>query len=208
MESLRMESLKKFEEICEPDVRQKSFAIIEPDRPGTRPQMLKDFYDYAESIQLHEGAPEEVRNHFQTARNLIIYSWFYYPFNVTAQLSAYSSLEFALRIKAGSSKDEYPGLKKLLKKAVKNNWIRDEGFLHVRDKYEGFREYNGSLPPQWRQEIPPFAQAYCNILVETMPSLRNTLMHGSSYLSHSGAFTVRICADLINQLFEKPKTPS
>jgi hypothetical protein len=111
MEPVYMESLKKFDEICEPDVRQKCFVIIDPDRAGTRPQMLKDFYDYAESIQLHEGIPEEVRNHFQTARNLIIYSWFYYPFNVTAQICAYTSLEFALRIKAGSGKDEHPGLK-------------------------------------------------------------------------------------------------
>src|SRR5438046_2846328 len=99
-----MESLKKFEEVCQPDIRQGYFATCDPSNPsGFRPLTLKDFYDDAETIQLHEGVPEQVRDNFQTARNLIIYSWFYYPLNVTAQLCAYTSAEFALRIKAGDA---------------------------------------------------------------------------------------------------------
>jgi hypothetical protein len=74
-----MESLKKFEEVCQPDVRQGAFVVCDANSPnGFRPLTLKDFCDDAESIQLHEGVPEKVRNHFQTARNLIIYAWFYY----------------------------------------------------------------------------------------------------------------------------------
>jgi hypothetical protein len=90
-----MESLKELNEITEPDPRQRFFVKLT--NSGARPQTLEDFHRDAESLRLHAGVPNEIRSHFETARNLIIYSWFFYPFNVTAQLSAYISIEFALR---------------------------------------------------------------------------------------------------------------
>jgi hypothetical protein len=93
-----MEHLKKLQEVCKMDVRQGFFTAMDPKHPGIfRKRALEDFHRAAESIQLHSGVPEPVRDHFQTARNLIIYAWFYYPFNITAQLTAYTSVEFALR---------------------------------------------------------------------------------------------------------------
>jgi hypothetical protein len=203
-----MESLKEFQEICQPDVRQKCFARIDPNCPGgPSPITLKDFYDDAESIQLHEGVPEEVRNHFQTARNLIVYSWFYYPLNVTAELCAYTSVEYAVRIKTGDTTGRLP-FKELLEVAVAENWMRDEGFSHVKGKYESLREFNETLPPEYQHPQSQLQQEYCKVLTDSMPKLRNTLAHGSTFLHNGGAFTVRICADLINQLFEKPKSMS
>jgi hypothetical protein len=202
-----METLKTFEEICQPDARQISFVLGDTTNPnGFRPQTLKDFHDEAEAIQLHEGVPETLRDQFQTARNLIIYSWFYYPLNVTAELCAYATVEHALRIKAGAASERLR-FHDLLKRAVEQGWIRDEGFSHVKQKYESMRAFNESLPPEFRNPQPrPLAQDYCRAMTDVLPKLRNALAHGEPYLHHSGAMTVRICADLINQLFEKPIT--
>src|SRR6266446_1007194 len=111
-----MESLKKLDEICQPDVRQNAFSVLDSKYPGIfRKRTVEDFHRAAESIELHDGVPEEIRNHFQTARNLIIYSWFYYPFNITAELCAYTSVEYALRLRIGDRKTPFA---KLLETAV------------------------------------------------------------------------------------------
>lgn len=200
-----MEFLKKFDEVCQPDERQKFFARLDLASPtGFQPLTLEDFHETANSIELHEGVPEEIRNHFQTARNLIIYSWFYYPFNVTAQLCAYTSLEFALRIRAGKNGSRI-SFKALLEKAVKENWIRDEHIGQVKQHHEDLRAYNEGLPSEWRSTQTELAQEFCKRITVAIPSLRNTLAHGSTFLHNGGASAVRICADLINQLFERPK---
>src|SRR6267154_835970 len=98
---ITMESLKQFTEICEKDPRHGFFCIINLADGTTRNWTLEDFHKRAEKISLHDGVPEKIRNHFETARNLLIYSWFYYPFNVTAQLCGYTSVEYALKTKIG-----------------------------------------------------------------------------------------------------------
>jgi hypothetical protein len=86
-----MESLKKLAAVTEPDVRQDFFSALDETSPDFfRKRTLADFHRSAESIQLHPGVPEPIRNHFETARNLIIYSWFYYrraakPFRLALQ---------------------------------------------------------------------------------------------------------------------------
>jgi hypothetical protein len=199
-----MESLKKFDEICQKDPRQDFFCIINYADGTTRKRTLEDFYKRAEKIRLHDGVPEKIRSHFETARNLIIYSWFYYPFNVTAELCAYTSVEFALKIKDGGSSSKI-SFKKLLQKAVAQKWIFDEGFSHVKRKRENMRAYNETLPKEFKTHESPMLDEYCRNLTKSLPYLRNELAHGSSMLHEQGAFTVQICADLINQLFPKPK---
>src|SRR4030067_490441 len=84
-----MEELKKLEEILEPDKRQKHFAVINWENREHRPLTIEDIYQSAASIKLHDEVPEEIRNHFATAQNLLIYSWFFSPFSVTAEFLAF-----------------------------------------------------------------------------------------------------------------------
>jgi hypothetical protein len=199
-----MESLKILTEVCQKDPRQDFFCIINYHDGTTRKRTLEDFHKRAESIQLHDGVPEQIRSHFETARNLIIYSWFYYPFNVTAELCAFTSVEFALKIKNGTPSSKL-SFKRLLQKAVEQKWIRDDGFSHVKRKRENMRAYNESLPKEFQRLESEMVDEYCRNLTKSLPYLRNELAHGSSMLHEQGAFTVQICADLINQLFPKPK---
>jgi hypothetical protein len=206
-----MESLKKLAQICQKDIRQDAIEVMDPTNSGVfRKLTLEDFHRAAESIQLHAGVPEEIRSHFETARNLIVYSWFYYPFNVTAQLTAYTTVEYALRLRSGDRKTSF---KHLLKKAVNARWISDAGFSIARRKAEYTREQNERLLSIIRTQEPSLVQKYSDALVreysdglaESIPFLRNELAHGTSMLHEQGEIEVRICSEIINQLFHLTK---
>lgn len=121
-----METLKNVNEICQKDPRNDSFTVLDPSHPCLiRRPTMEAFQHGAESIRLQDGMLERVRSHFETAYNLIIYSKFYYPFNVAAQLYAHTSVEFALRTK---TRDHKPPFNFLLKSAVDQGWIGDQCF--------------------------------------------------------------------------------
>ncbi len=189
-----MEKLKKLEEMLEPDERQKHFAVINREDGESRPLALDDIYHSAASIKLHDGVPEEIRSHFATAQNLLVYSWFFYPFNVTAEFLAFVTLERALRNRF-KSKKETP-LKELVKRAVTEGLVRDEGFSHIQDRVELDSPFDEGF-----ETFPQQVKKYVDILTESIPSLRNELAHGSPMLHPGGGFSVRLCAEFINQLF-------
>jgi hypothetical protein len=197
-----MESLKKLDEVCSPDPRTHAFTLLDANHPGFfRKRTLQDFHRAAETIILHDGVPEAVRNHFQTARNLIIYSWFYYPFNVTAQLCAYTSVEMAVRAKLSDRKTAF---KSLLKKAVAAGLISDKGFSIPKLRKQAIQRHNKGLPENLRLPEPQLLTAYSNAVANAIPFLRNELAHGNPMLHEQGAKEVRICSELINQLWPRP----
>ncbi|MCI0662553.1 MAG: hypothetical protein L0220_15915 [Acidobacteria bacterium] len=195
-----MEDLKHIDDVCKPDIRQQYLFILDEDLGQVRPMKVEDYHKAASRIRLHDGVPEDVRNHFATAQNLVVYSWFYYPFNVSAELQALASVEFALKIKANARiplEGSPPGLKKLLERAIKEGWISDDNFSEIhamKTQTSGklsFKTLDGEL-----------VESYCHMLKETLPKLRNILAHGESILHGQGATYVWICAEIINQLFE------
>src|SRR2546421_5178696 len=99
-----MESLKEYSEVIKADPRQEIFVLCNDATGEMRRIDLKDYHDEAKQLILHDGVPEKVRYHFENARNLLVYSWFHYPFNSLAQFHAYIAVEAALGIKAGKPK--------------------------------------------------------------------------------------------------------
>jgi hypothetical protein len=197
-----MERLKAFDEIVKPDVRQSFFAKLTAE--GVREINIEDFHNAAKSIALHTGVPDEVHFHFQTARHLLIYSWFYYPFNVTAELHAYIATEAALKIKAGKPKAMF---KELMQEAVVKQWIHDDGFSLVQRKKEQFqRQKAETVELGLYLPVSAVVKPYVEVLCETLPFLRNCHAHGEIMLHNHGASTLRLCAELINQLFDNPPT--
>lgn len=180
-----MESLKPIDQVLEGDVRHTYFGQYS----------VEVFHSQASAANLSEAVPHSIRNHFATAQNLLVYSWFFYPFQMTAQLHAYASVEFALRTrfdippKQGKFKD-------MLARAVKEGLVRDGGF----DLYPVRLGQNYSIP---NGEDVRVVSSYAEVLVEVIPKLRNELAHGSTMLFNGVGGTLRICADIINQLFEE-----
>jgi hypothetical protein len=172
-----MEVLKPLSELTDPDQRNLYFVVTDSSSAARR-LSLQEIHGIASSVTLHEGVPEAVRSHFSQAQNLAVYSWFHYPFNVTSQLLAFISVEFALRHRFKSD----DSFKNLIARAVNEGLIRGSGFAITANRDE-------ALEP------------YVETLVKVMPTLRNKVAHGSSMLHNNSLSSLRICAEFINQLF-------
>ena len=200
------DGLKSIEEVFVSDPRHKSFVVYDEIKRNDRPLEINDLYLDLQEFILNPNVPEKVKTHFDTARNLYLYSWFVYRFYPVAELQAYASLEFALKEKFKKEKLRTPiGLRLLLKNALKKDWIRDEGIRHYNRIDKRRNEYKTLV-----QDVYDFEQErankqntneYVKILVDALPSLRNTMAHGSSYLTNRVYLTFEICCDLINQLY-------
>ena len=177
-----MEELKKLEELQNSDKRNLHFCIIDHSTGKQRPLDVKDIYSSVERIELSEAVPEDIRSQFNVARNLAVYSWFSYSFHQISELKAFSTVEMALRSLLGKHKHGFRGL---TTKAVNSGLIKDLGFSHIeKPENSNSTEYSAKL-----QDI--------------MPALRNSLAHGNTTLHPGSVSNLRICADFINQLYEK-----
>jgi hypothetical protein len=102
-----VESLKNFDEIYLPDVRHRNRVNVDTSTGEVSEFKLDDIYSLIEAVCLNDNVPEEIRSHFETAKNLIIYSWFVYSFNTVAALHALASLEMAVKAKTGDGKTAF-----------------------------------------------------------------------------------------------------
>lgn len=198
-----MDTLKPLEEITIADERWTHFVHFNPIDQTFKPIGLAERYAAIEAITLLDSVPDMVREHFDTAKNLLLYAWFVYRFIPVAELHAYSTVEMALKEQAERESLNIKNLKKLLEVAIQRGWIVDDGFANVRSEHKAMEEEEAwrlqfGLPSTPEEED---AQRYCKVLLDTMPYLRNDLAHGSRTLHPGGVGTLAICADLINQLF-------
>jgi hypothetical protein len=98
------------------------------------------------------------------------------------QLKAYSVIEHAFRIKA--NKPDLM-LRQLLTLANERNWLMASGFRHLQD--------------------PDQSNSDCWSLVKIMPQQRNESAHGVPPLVWECIGHIERCADLVNQLFCRPR---
>jgi len=189
-----MEELKNFDEIHERDPRYHDFVVPAEE---FRKISLADIYKEVSDMKLHDGVPEKIRSHFEMARNLLIYSWFHYPFHMAAWLYALISVEYALKEKIGKDNMIF---KDMLAKAVKEKWIIADNFSHIQIRIKNMQElgevYYGPV------ETDMFKH-YCDSLCKSIPYFRNEMAHGSTMLFPGTSHDVRICSEIINQLFKK-----
>ena len=163
----------------EPDERWAYFVLRNSSTNETHPISLTDRYETITKITLSSTAPEDVRSQFNIALMLGVYAWLYYPFHQIAELKAFSTVEMALRLRFPEAKG---GLKRLLSVAVENGVISDRGFSHIKSEDESPILYSAQLP-------------------QLVSSMRNELAHGSNMLHSGSIFTLKNCAEIINQLF-------
>jgi hypothetical protein len=105
-----MEQFKRLEDVYEPDVRYTGRIDLDLTTGTAAPMTIKSIYSVVEPIQLNAGVPDEVRSHFEVARNLALYSWFVYSFHEVAALRAMASLEMAARSKSGETETPFKNL--------------------------------------------------------------------------------------------------
>jgi len=199
-----MDTLKEFSEITVPDPRSGMFAAFDSEKGEFRRREIEDHYGMISKIALHKGVPEKVREHFETTKNLLLYSWFVYRFIPVAEFHAASTLEFALKLKTGG---KIKGLSKLISHAVDEGWVKNQGFSVWQNRMR-MAEEEKKMYEQWSKlseeefDFPEKEYDYLEILKKSIPALRNEYAHGSSFLHPGGYEKLEICAEFINQLFE------
>lgn len=97
MSESRSDLLKEVHEILEPDERSHFFARHNPITNQPESLTLKDIHVSISEYAMHAGVPIRIREAFDVARNLYLYSWFVYRFRTVAEAHALSTLEYALR---------------------------------------------------------------------------------------------------------------
>jgi hypothetical protein len=157
--------------------------------------------------------PEKVRVQFETARNLMLYTWFVFEFQTIAELQAYASLELALRERLGNPTRKVRNgkvlplmLADLLDKAVGAGLFVPEQ-LRSWDWHKLRREWFSKTHGFASQ--PLSASDWLEYLKSSLPDARNYLAHGNLKLWLPHSFTqLELCADLINALFPSPTSPA
>lgn len=184
--------LKPIHEIMERDQRNWGFVILNTETGDERPYTLEDLHSDIRKVKLSRSVPKKIREQFDIVLNLMLYSWFVYDFSSSAFMLANATVEMALIHRCeeedGVKIKRSPGLRKMLKRAVNSGWIVDGDFSHLdQSKHD------------------PKGTKYCKTLPKVMSCLRNSLAHGSSFLSSPMQIvgTVDINAHLINALFDK-----
>jgi hypothetical protein len=167
---------------------------------AARPQTLRDTHARAASVSLHDGVPDDIRSHFAMAQNLLVYSWFNYPFNVAAELHGYLTVDYALRVR--SLEPDKANFSARLNRAVAEGILTGDGFTY------GRASESVAYPPE--VEVQPPAEEvkdYVRDVAAAMRMLRNSLAHGSNTLRPKGYRALLVCSEIVNQLFPRPPSP-
>lgn len=191
---------------------------------------IEPYHTALDAIRLHNGVPAEIRQLFETAKNISLYAFFAYRMNQPAELIGYSAFEMALRVRAQIEAPELflnskkqPLLAKLCQLAKEKSWLSAEGFTHLKNRAyrqarsakmialsermraEGLTEAEFEAPTE--DEVSSVLKTYTDFadpLLESIRGLRNNLAHGSSILMPSSIRTLDFLAEAINQLFTEP----
>jgi hypothetical protein len=214
------ERLRPADFACEPDPR----TIM-----SLRPLALAEHHADISAVALHAGVPQDVALQFETARNLYLYAWFIYRFYPVAEQHSLACLELSLRdrlkedIRQGKVKapGTRPMLRILLKYAVEQGLVKNERFERWRNRgainarqrveMERIREMMDKNLAEISlddSEVQVTAEDlnwnYANVLIDTLPKIRNTYAHGSTTLHNMALGTIQVVCEIINQLYEEP----
>jgi len=223
------ERLRPPEYVCEPDPRSTMLVRIDRSNGTVGEVELRDHHDEVAGFVLHAGVPEEIVVQFETSKNVYLYAWFVYRFYPVAEQHCLACLELALRerfkeeirTRKVNFPGKYPTLYPLLKYAVDQGIVKNEGFEKWRNRriinsrarveMEKFREMTekGLTEIAWSEadiEIKPedLEWDYTAMLVKVLPDLRNDYAHGSKDLHNQSLRTVQIVSEIINQLYLEP----
>ena len=171
---MRMEKFKSLDELTEMDEKHRLLGVI----CGSVPN-LEGMHKRLASEVLNEEVPHEIQGQFNVAKNMALYSYFFYALAPEIHLKTYTIIEYALRIRVNPKKAMM--LKALIKYAISQRWVSDAGFRHI--AYPG-------LENEW-----------CKSMIDAIPYLRNSKAHGSTMLVGDCLLQITLCADFVNQLF-------
>jgi hypothetical protein len=189
-----VDAIKPLDQLLTQDSRME--AVWVNHKTGERtPFTLADHHAGVAAETLHNAVPGHIREHFATAQNLLLYSWFVYRFISVAQLHLYSCLEFAIRDKLGLDDEEKPpALRRLFALAKERELFRGATF----------RDRHLATHPRLKSGEPTMDDGdwFLWLIADYIAYFRNTLAHGSITLMPDGGRALRLVADAVNHLYQ------
>jgi hypothetical protein len=185
------EKLRPAEHLHEPDPRNALLVWIDKTTNVVRPLEARDLHDAVAALVLDPAVPEDIAQHFETVKNIYLYSWFIYRFQPVAELESLACLEYALRVRladevqAGKLKQKRPGLQRLIRYAVDCQLVRNQGFAR----------WVRAQDPEWDLLAS---------LEKALPQIRNDYAHGSYNLAPTALGIIELVHEIIKQLFTPP----
>jgi hypothetical protein len=202
-----IEVFKNRESIFEIAEQNTFWCKLNPDGSSCR-VTLDDWYASISQIVLNENVPDRIKYYFDVAKNVLLYSWFSYEMMPAAELFSYTLVEKALRVKYRCEGKNKPSFSTLLKNAIKDRLLTDGGFSVPKNSIiETIKEKNGDFKEKEcyvrNEEELETSQEYIGPVCESLPTLRNILAHGHTYLHPGGWLTLKVNSEIINMLFRK-----
>lgn len=204
--------LKPLDKLMEPAGINTAIARAYLAKGTVKQKTLADHYGDISATRLPPMVPEDIRSHFDIARNLLLYSWFVWEFRPVAQLYAFASLELALRTRVhladAIDERDRPGLHSLLSLALERGWLDvtalSEYKLIDANQRAAFERWAAVSEDQqtalnWAPQVDP--REYAAELARYMPFVRNDLAHGTAWTPGNPIGTLMTCRELIIQLF-------
>ena len=196
--------------------------VSDPRNEGTQ---LAEWHSIIAEIVLVETTPIEVKQIFENAKNIALYTYFAYRLHQPAEIIGYTALEKALKLKFELEQDNLILEKKpkrladYMNVALEQGWIKSEGYnssrLLASSRVQQAKIVelikSGELD---HQEFTPIPEAEENEIIAEMREMsiaervqhagrhvRNFLAHGDGGLSPSAIGTLKKIAEEINQLY-------
>lgn len=187
---------------------------------------LADWHATIEKITLVQAAPTEVKQLFENAKNVALYTYFAYRLHQPAQMIGFSALEKALKMKFELEKNHIKikrtptRLVDYMDTALEQQWITNQGYKsiyhlaknRVQNKKISELIENGALDSGEALPVPEPEEHEIIAEMESMEMaenklhsgrhIRNSLAHGDGGLSPTAIDTLRNIAEEINQLFK------
>lgn len=167
-------TFKSANEILKPDARFENSYVIE--NGSARLMDMSDHHGTVADVVLSGVPPQEVREAFDRARNILVYAYFSYDLLVVGEVQAFGAFELSLKHRLNGHGDASRGtLRNLVDRARKV----------------------GIFPPK-----PPADEVFSDP-IEALIALRNDLSHGTSEI-HSPAMALMVleaCASAIDTVY-------
>lgn len=209
--------------VCEPDTRSPTTAFL-----TKQPLTIEYQHSAVAGIVLHQNVPDDIRVQFETTKNLYLYAWFVYRFYPVSEHHAYTCLELALRERFEAEmftlgvikrKRKFgPEFKELLDYSVKSGCLKDENFsvwqqrtmsrakrrteneIWEEAQRKGLSEITFD-DDQYEIKDVDRDHRYLETIFKTIPQLRNDYAHGTKSLHNQVLGTLKLVAEIINQIY-------
>ncbi|MFP1683444.1 hypothetical protein ACLD0W_13105 [Alloalcanivorax sp. C16-1] len=204
------DALKSLEEFGLPDSRNDSLDIT-------------SWHARVARIVLEEKVPIDVRQTFENAKNISLYSYYSYRLHQSAEIIGYKALEQALKakydaVKGALSQNPPKTLANYVEIALEQSWVTDEKMFsmrpiaaeRVRERHVRKMILNGEIEAEPVASPKPTEEQILQELRSMQVArkalhgarrMRNYHMHEDTGLSDTSAEVLQDLAELINQIF-------